>query len=85
MEKYPRNGEGLDAYADASDTGYTKTLKIEEEIIVKAAAKKAGELNDANDHVNVVMDSVGGGPSHVNGIAETNGGQSDKKTLKILT
>ena len=41
---YPRKGEGLEAYVDASDTGYTDGNKTEVEALEKAA-EKAGELN----------------------------------------
>lgn len=51
MREYPRNGEGLDAYVDASDTGYTENAKMEEEKVVEEAAKKAGGLNGSNGHV----------------------------------
>lgn len=37
MKEYPRNGEGLEAYVDSSDTGYTD---LAEEEIVEAADKK---------------------------------------------
>ncbi|CZR69635.1 related to PENTAFUNCTIONAL AROM POLYPEPTIDE [Phialocephala subalpina] len=48
MKEYPRNEEGLEAYVDASDTGYTENTKMEEERVLEAAAKKAGNLNCAN-------------------------------------
>lgn len=48
MKEYPRNGEGIEAYVDASDTGYTENPKAEEERMVEAAAKKAGNLNGLN-------------------------------------
>lgn len=41
---YPRNGEGLEAYVDASDTGYSDGNVQEVEALEKAA-EKAGELN----------------------------------------
>jgi 3-dehydroquinate synthase len=44
MKDNPRNGEGLKAYVDASDTGYTENAKMEEEKVLEAAAKKASEL-----------------------------------------
>jgi 3-dehydroquinate synthase len=31
LMEYPRNGEGSEAYVDASDTGYTVNAKMEEE------------------------------------------------------
>ena len=48
MKEYPRNGEGLEAYVDSSDTGYTENAKMEEEKVVENAAKKAGQLNGSN-------------------------------------
>ena len=44
MKEYPRNGEGLEAFVDASDTGYTENNKDEVEIVEQAAAM-AGKLN----------------------------------------
>lgn len=44
MKEYPRNGEGLEAFVDASDTGYTENNKPEVQA-VEAAAAKAGSLN----------------------------------------
>lgn len=45
MKEYPRNGEGLDAYVDASDTGYTENAKTDEEKLVEKAADKAGNVD----------------------------------------
>lgn len=44
MKEYPRNGEGLEAYVDASDTGYTDNNSTESEAL-KTAAAEAGHLN----------------------------------------
>lgn len=44
MKGYPRNGEGIEAYVDASDTGYTENIKAENKAI-EVAAEKAGALN----------------------------------------
>ncbi|MCJ1467687.1 hypothetical protein MMC07_006312 [Pseudocyphellaria aurata] len=44
MKEYPRNGEGLEAYVDASDTGYTENNASEVEAI-ETAAEEAGALN----------------------------------------
>ena len=49
MKEYPRNGEGIEAYVDASDTGYTKNNKTEVHAIEEAAAE-AGSMN-GNGHV----------------------------------
>ena len=45
MKEYPRNGEGLEAYVDASDTGYTEHNQTEVEAL-ETAAEEAGNLND---------------------------------------
>lgn len=44
MKEYPRNGDGLEAFVDASDTGYTENNKSEVKA-VEVAAAKAGSLN----------------------------------------
>ena len=44
MKEYPRQGEGLEAFVDASDTGYTENNKAEVQA-VEVAAAKAGSLN----------------------------------------
>lgn len=82
MKEYPRNGEGLEAYVDASDTGYTENNKPEIKA-VEAAAAKAGSLNGngvihggslANGHVNGingVKEKLANGNGAVDGL--TNG------------
>ena len=62
MKDYPRNGEGLEAYVDASDTGYTENNKPEIKA-VEAAAAKAGSLNS-----NGVIHGGSLVKGHVNGI-----------------
>ena len=57
MRDYPRNGEGIEAFVDASDTGYTDNSKTEVEAI-EVATEKAGSLN---------------GPGYINGGSITNG------------
>ena len=44
MRKYPRNGEGVEAFVDASDTGYTNNNESEVKAL-ETAATKAGSLN----------------------------------------
>ena len=67
MREYPRNGEGLEAYVDASDTGYTENNKSEIEAI-EGAAKEAGNLN-GNGYIH--GGSVPNGHSNgVNGVKE---------------
>lgn len=63
MKEYPRNGEGIESYVDASDTGYTEN-NVAEVKAVEIAAVKAGSLN-ANGAVHGGKVSNG----HVNGYA----------------
>lgn len=53
MKQYPRNGDGLEAYVDASDTGYTEGNETAVEELAKAASE-AGNLNGSMNgkHVN---------------------------------
>ena len=78
MKEYPRNGEGIEAFVDASDTGYTENNKEEVEIVEKAATM-AGSLNGngaihggnvTNGHVNGTSDIK---EKLVNGHVLTNG------------
>ncbi|PBP23435.1 Dehydroquinate synthase-like protein [Diplocarpon rosae] len=64
MREYPRRGEGIEAYVDASDTGYTENPQAEEERMVEAAVRKAGGLNATNGT---------NGTHGINGHAKTNG------------
>ena len=75
MKEYPRNGEGLEAYVDASDTGYTDNSKTEVEAI-ETAAEAAGNLN-GNGHIH------GGSvpKKHANGVNGVNGVNGIKKKL----
>ncbi len=82
MREYPRNGEGIEAFVDASDTGYTENNKNEVESI-EHAASIAGNLNGngvihggkvPNGHVNGsdgIKEKLANGNGMVNGI--TNG------------
>ncbi|KAL8968746.1 MAG: hypothetical protein Q9183_002319 [Haloplaca sp. 2 TL-2023] len=80
MKQYPRNGEGLEAFVDASDTGYTETNEDEAEDI-EAAAAKAGDLNGSmngngvvhgghliNGHTNGANGHTNGVDGHANGV-----------------
>ncbi|KAG7005232.1 hypothetical protein G7Y79_00021g050990 [Physcia stellaris] len=77
MKEYPRNGEGLEAYVDASDTGYTENNSAETEA-VEVAAEKAGILN-GNGHVHGGSlqvdndDGINGHANLVDGVNGTNG------------
>lgn len=48
MKLYPRNGDGIEAYVDASDTGYTEGNEDAAEDLARAA-HKAGSLNGSMD------------------------------------
>ncbi len=61
MKEYPRNGEGLEAFVDASDTGYTDNSQTEAAAI-ETAAEAAGSLN-GNGHIHGGITSNG----HTNG------------------
>ena len=66
MREYPRNGEGIEAFVDASDTGYTENNQSEVKAVEEAAAK-AGSLN-GNGHVNGGIMANGHVNGHVNGV-----------------
>ena len=83
MKEYPRNGEGLEAFVDGSDTGYTENTKSEVKA-VEVAAAKAGSLNGngaihggsvpngyTNGSANGVQEKLINGNGAVNGL--TNG------------
>jgi len=67
-QTYPRKGEGIEAYVDASDTGYTDN-NAEAVNNLTDAAKDAGSLNDKEINGGVVMNGQTNG--HANG--HTNG------------
>ncbi|KAL8737180.1 MAG: hypothetical protein Q9181_001937 [Wetmoreana brouardii] len=82
MKDYPRNGEGLEAFVDASDTGYTESNEKEAEAL-EAAAAEAGDLNGSmngngfvhgghvvNGNVNGVNGHADLDHGHVNGVAK---------------
>jgi 3-dehydroquinate synthase len=46
MKGYPRNGEGLEAFVDASDTGYTMNDQPVEQNGISDGLKKISVLND---------------------------------------
>ena len=82
MKEYPRNGEGLEAYVDASDTGYTANNADANKALEDATAV-AGSLNGereinggkitnghANGHVNGHVNGDANG--HINGHSEVN-------------
>jgi 3-dehydroquinate synthase len=61
VAQLPRHGEGLEAYVDASDTGYTDHAS--EELGVEKAAKLAGVLGEKQSVVN----GLSNGNGHANG------------------
>ena len=76
---YPRHGEGIEAYVDASDTGETKQNKDQVKEKIKTQAKEGlKQINDgsleselANGHQNGYMNGVSNGANghHANGAA----------------
>ena len=69
MKLYPRNGEGLEAFVDASDTGYSEN-NVKEVKDIESAAKKAGDLNG---HMNGVKKPTMNGFHKSNGVGKANG------------
>ncbi|TKA79911.1 hypothetical protein B0A49_00987 [Cryomyces minteri] len=67
MKQYPRNGEGLEAFVDSSDTGYTMNNKPVE-------GKQSNGVNGATKK-SVINDDTNGGPV-------TNGGHANGTTGK---
>lgn len=67
MKQYPRNGEGLEAFVDASDTGYTDNNQSEVEAL-EAAAEEAGNLNGSMDGSTVVHGGHHVMNGHANGV-----------------
>lgn len=82
MKEYPRNGEGLEAFVDASDTGYTENTKHEVQA-VEAAAEEAGSLN-GNGHVHGGM-VRNGDVKGANGVKEHLKSCSTNGSTKVLT
>merc|ERR1712000_64251 len=77
MKEYPREGAGLEAYVDASDTGYTMNAKPAENTTngADASLKKAVINNDAvNGQAagGLGATNVDGVTGHANGV-KTNG------------
>ena len=69
MREYPRNGEGIEAFVDASDTGYSENNQSEVKAVEKAAAK-AGSLN-GNGHIHGGVVSNGRANGYANGHVDT--------------
>lgn len=69
MKGYPRNGEGLEAFVDASDTGYTMNDQPVEQNGISDGLKKISVLNDDTKGDSIVS----------NGYGEQNGHQTNGK------
>jgi len=75
MKSYPRNGEGLEAYVDSSDTGYTKnSQKVE-----KTEKHQNGNTNGHTDSAVINDDTTEKPNGKMNG--EINGVASHKKAM----
>lgn len=66
MKSYPRNGEGLEAFVDASDTGYTLNNKPVEDK-VSEPLKKLNILNDDTKSNGVATNGVSKATKHASG------------------
>ena len=66
MKQFPRDGAGLEAFVDASDTGYTEN-NIDEAKAIKDATKSAGSLNGANGITNGSIKTQANG--HADGLS----------------
>lgn len=69
MKEYPRNGEGLEAYVDASDTGYTENMAPEVEAL-ETAAEEAGKLNENGVIHGGSVANAGLSNGHSNGVTD---------------
>lgn len=78
MKSYPRQGEGIEAFVDASDTGYTMNNMPVETNGISDGLKQLNVLNDdthangANGHSNGVNGHSNGANGQANGV-QTNG------------
>lgn len=83
MKSYPRNGEGLEAFVDSSDTGYTLNGRPVEENGVSNGLKKLNVLNNdaTNGHVHTngaaPAKKHAGGPEGVDGLQNGVNGHSN--------
>lgn len=67
MKSYPRNGEGVEAYVDASDTGYTMNEQTAEQK-VKSSVSDALKACVLNDDVAAGKQNGGLGANNIDGI-----------------
>ena len=63
---YPRNGEGLEAFVDSSDTGYTLNEAPVETNGVSNGLKKINVLNDDTTEMNGTNGHANGANGHTN-------------------
>ncbi|CAD0096636.1 unnamed protein product [Aureobasidium mustum] len=81
MKSYPREGKGLEAHVDSSDTGYTHNAKAVENNATNSASKSVIN-DDVKDGVNPAgkktAEKMASGPEGVNGVSNptTNGANS---------
>jgi 3-dehydroquinate synthase len=69
MKEYPRNGEGLEAYVDASDTGYTQNdVPVEDALQENKVAEKLSN-GHADGLPNGQKQANNGIPAGLQGIA----------------
>ena len=83
MKSYPRQGKGLEAFVDSSDTGYTKN-NAQVENNASNSASKSVINDDVKDGVQPAgkqtAEKMASGPEGVNGVSNptTNGATSLK-------
>ncbi|KAL1611128.1 hypothetical protein SLS59_000768 [Nothophoma quercina] len=69
MKEYPRNGEGLEAYVDASDTGYTQNDVAIEDALAKDNVAEKLSNGKADGLPNGQKQAANGIPAGLQGIA----------------
>lgn len=84
VKKYPRQGEGLEAYVDGSDTGYTN-LEQENLSVMETVAKKNAAAAVKNGAFNVTDGTNGHSNGHANGHVNghTNGHANGVKNAQV--
>ena len=71
MKSYPRNGEGLEAFVDSSDTGYTmNNVPVEQSTTVSNGLKKISVLNDDTESNGVATNGHNGVNGKSNGVGQ---------------
>jgi 3-dehydroquinate synthase len=69
MKEYPRNGEGIEAYVDASDTGYTQNDVPVEDALQKDQVAEKLSNGKADGLPNAQKQAANGIPAGLQGIA----------------